>query len=106
MMTNKEATLVSFEQSGHIAFECDPTSHDDDGMSCMFCSGGLFACTRCGSFEGMTTTHCPGDDQAVKGDIGDAVYNGQLDYRAGEWVAAGSPHTPNRGWQFEREWFK
>lgn len=105
MMTNEEACKVSFEQSGHVAFEC-AKDHDDGGWSCMFCAGGLFACTRCGSFEGMTTTHCPGDGLDVRGNIGDAVYAGQLDFRDGEWVPVGSPRTPNRGWEFKREWFE
>jgi hypothetical protein len=96
MMSNVDALRVTFEESGHIAFECDPRSHDDGGWTCQFCAGGLFACTRCDSFEGAITTHCPG--VRMTADQHDAVYAGTLDYRAGEWVEAGSPHTPNRGW--------
>lgn len=105
-MTNEQACKVSFEESGHVALTHDPHYHDDDlgaGVGCMFCDGGLFACTRCDSFEGMTTTHCPGRGWGE--DVGTAIYDGKLDYRDGEWVDVGSPHTPNRGWEMKREWF-
>lgn len=82
MMSNVDSLRVNLALSGHIAFECDPRSHDDGGWTCQFCAGGLFACARCGSFEGATTTHCPGRMMTAKEH--DAVYAGTLDYRAGE----------------------
>lgn len=95
MLSNEDALKVTFEQSGHVAYVCDK-DHENGGWTCQFCAGGLFACTRCDSFEGATTTHCPG--ARMTAEEHDAVYAGELDYRAGEWVKVGSPHTPNRGW--------
>ena len=109
MLTNEQACKVSFEESGHVALVHERGYHDDDydaGVSCMFCEGGLFACIKCGSFEGMTTTHCPGYGLDVMGNVGNAVYAGQLDFRDGEWVPVGSPHTPHRGWEMKVEWFQ
>lgn len=50
---------------------------------CMFCDGGLFACDACGAFEGATPDECPGERMTE--DQSEAVYNGQLNYRAGAW---------------------
>lgn len=94
-MPNVDALKVTFNESGHIAHVCTE-KHEDGGWRCMFCAGGLFACTECDSFEGATTTHCP--RVQMTSEQHDAVYAGTLDYRAGKWVEAGSPHTPNRGW--------
>lgn len=103
---NETARAVSFAESGHVEIEHDASECTDiqNGRSCMFCDGGLFACGRCGSFEGATTTHCPG--RQMTADQHDAVYAGTLDFRrkadgSGWWVAVGSPHTPNRGWESE-----
>jgi 5'-deoxynucleotidase YfbR-like HD superfamily hydrolase len=98
---NAQALAVTMEQSGHVAYVCDG---DHDGH-CMFCDGGLFSCTRCGSFEGATTTRCPG--RKMTAEEHDAVYDGRLDFRrkpdgSGWWVCVGSPHTPNRGWRLPR----
>lgn len=95
VMSNVDSLKVTKEESGHVDYVCT-TEHEDGGWSCQFCAGGLFACARCGSFEGATTTHCPG--VRMTAEQHDAVYAGELDYRAGEWVKAGSWHTPNRGW--------
>ena len=65
---------------GHVAYVCTP---DHDDSTCMFCVGGLFACTRCGAFEGATPTHCPGEQMSTE--QADAVYAGRLDYRNGAW---------------------
>lgn len=91
---NLKARAVTFEESGHVELVHEKC----DNWHCQFCIGGLFACIRCGSFEGATTTHCPGEDM---GSIGDKVYAGEVDYRFGEWVNIGSPHTPNRGWDLQ-----
>jgi putative hydrolase of HD superfamily len=104
---NEAATAVTFEESGHVRHVCELV-HDDGGWTCQFCAGGLFACSRCDSFEGATTTHCPGRKMSAE-EI-DAVYAGTLDFRreapesaegsnSGMWVGVGSPHTPNKGWQ-------
>lgn len=101
---NEAASAVTFEESGHVAIDHSPKTCTDyaEGRACMFCDGGLFACARCGSFEGATTTHCPG--RKMTADQHDAVYAGTLDFRrkadgSGWWVAVGSPHTPNKGWE-------
>jgi hypothetical protein len=49
----------------------------------MFCEGGLFACAVCASFEGATTDDCPG--RRMTAEESDAVYAGELNFRAGEW---------------------
>lgn len=72
---------------GHVAFVCKC-----EQAACMFCDGGLFACALCGSFEGATTTQCPGEQMTA--DQIDAVYAGTLDYRNGAWAEACSRHTP------------
>lgn len=73
--------------TGHVPYECHC-----DRTHCMFCDGGLFACDVCGSFEGATTTFCPG--RAMTKDEADAVYAGDLDYRDGQWVQGPSTQTP------------
>lgn len=73
--------------NGHVAYECRC-----DRTTCMFCDGGLFACEVCGSFEGATTTFCPG--RPMTKDEEDAVYSGDLDYRDGQWINAPSTQTP------------
>jgi hypothetical protein len=101
-MDNHHAQYVSFEESGHVQYVCsDEKKQSDSHNYCQFCEGGLFACTRCGSFEGATTTHCPGERMSYE--VADAVYAGHKDFRNGEWVIDGSPHTPNRGWDLYPE---
>lgn len=73
---------------GHIPVECTRA----DCTGCMFCEGGLFACEVCGSFEGATTTFCPG--QPMTKAEADAVYTGDLDYRDDQWVDGPSTQTP------------
>lgn len=102
---NAAAAKVTLEESGHVAYVCD-RNHDDGGWTCQFCAGGLFACDRCGSFEGATTTRCPG--RKMTAEQHDAVYAGRLDYRqtavgTRQWVHIGSPSTPNRGWRYTGE---
>lgn len=72
--------------SEHIAVVHESGYHDNDPypINCPFCDGGLFACRACGSAEGATTTHCPG--QPMSAEQVDAVYAGWLDFRYGEWV--------------------
>lgn len=101
VMDNEAAQAVTKAQSGHVDYVC--TDPHEDGGHCQFCDGGLFACATCDSFEGATTTTCPG--RKMTAEEHDAVYAGELDFRpmtdpnvAGQWVHVGSPHTPNRGW--------
>lgn len=72
---------------GHVPFNCRC-----DRTACMFCDGGLFACTRCASFEGATTTECPGESMTKEQQ--DSVYAGTLDFRDGEWRPVASRHSP------------
>jgi hypothetical protein len=72
----------------HVAYVCDSQGCCDWGRSCMFCDGGLFCCTVCNSFEGATTTECPG--RRLTQAETEAVYAGSLDYRGGAWVQAPS----------------
>lgn len=57
--------------------------HRCDKERCFVCEGGLFACTRCGCAEGATTTDCCGT--ALNGDVLNAIYAGNIDYRDGKW---------------------
>jgi putative hydrolase of HD superfamily len=104
---NAEALKVTMDQSGHVERVCaKPCPTVESGRQCMFCDGGLFDCVRCGSFEGATTTRCPG--RSMTAEEVDAVYAGRLDFRckpdgSGWWVCVGSPHTPNRGWRLPGE---
>ena len=66
--------------SGHVVYVC-AGRHD---RPCMFCDGGLFNCQVCDSFEGATTTHCPGKRMTIH--QRDAVYAGGLDYQDGCWI--------------------
>lgn len=88
---------VSFPESGHEEYIC-PGDHDH---GCMFCDGGLFACPNCGSFEGATTTFCPGEKMTAE--QRDAVYAGRLDFRPAEggWVEKHSQQAP--GWWLSEE---
>jgi hypothetical protein len=61
----------------HVCKKCPET------CGCMFCDGGLFLCDVCGSFEGATTTECPGCRMTPR--ESDAVYAGRLDFIDGAW---------------------
>lgn len=69
---------------------CDPKTCDRCG--CMWCDGGLECCRVCGSFEGATTTHCPGEDMYAE--KSDDVYAGLLDFRDGQWIEGCSRSSP------------
>lgn len=66
----------------HTKFVCTG-QHEDGGVTCMFCEGGLFACAVCDAFEGATPDHCPGERMTAE--QSDAVYAGTLNYRDGQW---------------------
>lgn len=52
---------------------------------CMFCDGGLGACTVCGGFEGTLTTECCG--RQLTSEEEDRIYKqGNLDFKNGQWV--------------------
>lgn len=80
----------------HVDFKC--TCHK---TGCMFCDGGLWACTKCGGFEGAMPTQCPNVDMTA--DQADAVYAGKLDFRHGEWVEKCSYFAPRGYEDFHKE---
>lgn len=82
------------KEHGHEAYVCR-SEHEDGGWQCMFCAGGLTACTRCGGFEGAMPTQCPGETMVRE--VYDAVYAGTVDYRDGQWVNKPSLNCPS-GW--------
>jgi len=64
----------------HTWYEC----HCEQS-GCMFCDGGLGACTVCGGAEGTLTTECCG--RRLTEEEKDKVYKeGTLDYLDGQWV--------------------
>ena len=68
--------------------------------TCMFCDGGLAACSRCGGLEGGLPTECPG--AFMSEEIQNAVYAGGLDFQGGAWVAGdGEMPCRNHKLQFE-----
>lgn len=81
---------MNLEDSGHVAFECSSCERP----YCQFCVGGLFGCSVCYSFEGATTSQCPGKRMDFK--TIDQVYAGEVDFRDGQWVRAHSRYAP--GW--------
>lgn len=76
----------------HQEYVCT-VEHEDGGWNCQFCAGGLFACKECGSFEGATTSQCPGVQ--MNREESDLVYAGRLDFRNGYWVDKPSLHCPD-----------
>lgn len=65
---------------GHVYYVC---LGEHDRPTCMFCDGGLSACTRCKAFEGAWPDECPGERMTKE--QSDAVYAGTLNFRAGAW---------------------
>lgn len=68
------------DNGGHVDYVCNG-GHEE--RPCMFCDGGLGACTRCDAFEGAWPDHCPG--QRMTSEQSEAVYAGELNYRDGAW---------------------
>jgi hypothetical protein len=66
---------------GHVQYVCNGAC--DGRPGCQFCDGGLFACTRCGAFEGATPDDCPG--KTMTPEQSDQVYAGTLNYRDVAW---------------------
>lgn len=64
----------------HTKYVCD---RDHGERHCMFCDGGLFACSVCWSFEGATTSDCPG--APMDAFTSDKVYTTDLDFLNGTW---------------------
>jgi hypothetical protein len=78
---------MSGHDDGHVLLvhakgEC-PNHNSEYPRDCMFCDGGLSACTRCGAFEGAWPDQCPGERMSYE--QSEAVYQGRLNYRDGAW---------------------
>lgn len=67
------------DDTGHVDLVC--TCYR---TGCMFCDGGLWACTICCGLEGSMPSTCPG--QRMTHEQTRAVYAGTLDYRNGQWT--------------------
>lgn len=67
----------------HARGECPSHNDPDYPRDCMFCDGGLSACTVCHAFEGAWPDECPGEPMTA--DQVDEVYAGQINYRDGQW---------------------
>lgn len=60
---------------------------------CIFCDGGLSACTVCHGFEGTLTTECCG--RPLTEDEEDRIYTkANLDYKDGKWLDAPNYQRP------------
>lgn len=67
----------------HVWYTCD-CYRSDAPPGCMFCEGGLGACTVCGGMEGSLPTHCPGAEMGRFTE--QKVYTTDLDFVNGAWV--------------------
>ncbi len=74
----------------HTWYVCPETC-----IGCMFCDGGLGACTTCGGFEGTLTTDCVGTELAWF--TRDKVYAGEIDFLNGAWIRPRSLAARMRG---------
>lgn len=70
------------KKSCHVWYKCDGRSCEDRG-GCMFCDGGLGACTVCGGIEGSLTTECPGIE--LPQETLDLLYALKIDFNQGRW---------------------
>jgi hypothetical protein len=68
---------------GHVLLVCNKSCRRNDYRNCMWCDGGLTACTLCYAFEGAWPDECPGVPMAH--DQSKAVHAGELNYRDGQW---------------------
>jgi hypothetical protein len=78
------------EDDGHVLLVHAPgqcPNHNDPEYyrDCMFCDGGLSACTVCDAFEGAWPDECPGERMTYR--QSDEVYAGRLNFRDGQWHA-------------------
>lgn len=62
----------------------------NDGHQFKTAKNELEYCCVCGGYEGGLPTHCPG--KHMDSIQTDAVYQGKLDFRGGEWVGKPTVH--------------
>lgn len=67
----------------HPRGECPNHNDPEYYRPCMFCDGGLQACTVCDAFEGAWPDECPG--RRMTAEESEKVYTGRLNFRDGEW---------------------
>lgn len=75
--------MAAEKSDGHVLVVHGPDHHAGDSGHCMFCDGGLGACSVCGAFEGAWPDECP--DAIMTREQFDAVYAGTLNFRDGQW---------------------
>lgn len=81
--------------SNHVFFEAKDISHDDNWGMANIVDGGLAYCKKCRCLEGGLPTDCP--ETPVGYQKEQLIYEGALDYRAGEgWVEKRNP--TNQTW--------
>lgn len=74
----------SFEsRTGHRLYQCSK-KHEDGGVNCPYCEGGLSSCIVCDGTEGSLPSECPG--RKMTEEEQDAVYKGILNYVDHHWV--------------------
>lgn len=67
------------DKNCHVPVKC--TSKDCHG--CMFCAGGLYACSVCGGGEGSMTSQCPGR-RLTETEL-EKVYAEEVDFFHNQW---------------------
>lgn len=78
----------------HLLYtQADLKDEPEDSALRRYVDGGLGICKVCGLGEGSLTTECPGEQS---GEMGEAVYEGKLDYVEGSWQPKLNP--TNRMW--------
>jgi hypothetical protein len=97
LRVNTRAAIKVVNETGHVDVKCT----DPECNGCMFCDGGLWACTVCGGLEGAMPSTCPGAQ--MDADTTDAVYAGQKDFRDGAWVDECSRFSPAHFAKYRRE---
>lgn len=85
------------QPDGHVWVNPHPQGCDSSG--CQWCDGGLEYCRLCGSFEGATTSSCPG--KGMSASVCDLVYAGLLNFRDGSWRLEATPYSPT-WWSWDR----
>lgn len=79
------SSTTQIDPSGHVLVVHERGYHDDNewGRPCIFCDGGLSACSVCRAFEGAWPDECPSKPMTTE--QSNAVYAGYLNFRAGAW---------------------
>lgn len=68
------------DNTGHVDVKCT----NDYCVGCVFCTGGLSACTVCGGAESSMPSTCPGE--LMDEETSNAVQAQRRDFRGGKWI--------------------